>query len=164
MDFCVDEKIMNYIVPPPEKLPAMEQIRGDRFTISQLRSLVTELEEIALMHNPNGGSNIPNKVIVDFFVRKLENARSLGDESGLPDEWRNFSEYDFRPWGSNLDKYMHGYVNWKVLATFICLLQSPIPTDKEAESYLNEVQIMMRHKDNFTDQDTFVNVSQHYSI
>jgi hypothetical protein len=24
MDFCVDEKIMNYIEPPPEKLPAME--------------------------------------------------------------------------------------------------------------------------------------------
>ena len=24
MDFCVDEKIMNYIVPPPDKLSAME--------------------------------------------------------------------------------------------------------------------------------------------
>jgi hypothetical protein len=34
MDFCVDEKIMNYIVPPPEKLPAMEEIRNDRFTIA----------------------------------------------------------------------------------------------------------------------------------
>jgi hypothetical protein len=24
MDFCVDEKIMNFIIPPPERLPAME--------------------------------------------------------------------------------------------------------------------------------------------
>jgi hypothetical protein len=24
MDFCVDEKIMNFIEPPPDKLPAME--------------------------------------------------------------------------------------------------------------------------------------------
>jgi len=27
MDFCVDEKIMNYIEPPPEKLPALEEVR-----------------------------------------------------------------------------------------------------------------------------------------
>lgn len=39
MDFCVDEKIMNFIVPPPEKLPAMEQVRFDRFNIKQLTCL-----------------------------------------------------------------------------------------------------------------------------
>jgi hypothetical protein len=33
MDFCVDEKIMNYIEPPPEKLPAMEELRPERFNI-----------------------------------------------------------------------------------------------------------------------------------
>ena len=33
MDFCVDEKIMNYIDPPPEKLPALEQLRPERFSI-----------------------------------------------------------------------------------------------------------------------------------
>jgi hypothetical protein len=43
MDFCVDEKIMNYIDPPPEKLPAMEEVRYDRFNIEQLRTLVKEL-------------------------------------------------------------------------------------------------------------------------
>ncbi len=25
MDFCVDEKILNYIIPPPEKLPMLEE-------------------------------------------------------------------------------------------------------------------------------------------
>lgn len=34
MDFCVDQKIMNYIEPPPEKLPALEEVRHDRFNIS----------------------------------------------------------------------------------------------------------------------------------
>lgn len=34
MDFFVDEKIMNFIEPPPEKLPALEQIRRDRFNIN----------------------------------------------------------------------------------------------------------------------------------
>jgi hypothetical protein len=33
MDFCIDEKIMNYIEPPPEKLQAMEEVRSDRFNI-----------------------------------------------------------------------------------------------------------------------------------
>lgn len=34
MDFCVDQKIMNYIEPPPEKLPALEEKRSDRFSIA----------------------------------------------------------------------------------------------------------------------------------
>ena len=44
MDFCVDQKIMNYIEPPPEKLPALEEVRHDRFNINQLSTLVGELE------------------------------------------------------------------------------------------------------------------------
>ena len=36
MDFCVDEKIMNYIEPPPEKLPAMAS-PGLSLTIRLLR-------------------------------------------------------------------------------------------------------------------------------
>lgn len=34
MDFCVDDKILNFIIPPPNKLPAMEDVREDRFNIS----------------------------------------------------------------------------------------------------------------------------------
>lgn len=34
MDFCVDQKIMNYIEPPPDKLPALEEVRHDRFNIN----------------------------------------------------------------------------------------------------------------------------------
>lgn len=34
MDFFVDEKIMNYIEPPPEKLPALEEVKQDRFNIA----------------------------------------------------------------------------------------------------------------------------------
>jgi hypothetical protein len=33
--------------------------------------------------------------VVDLFVRKLENSKTLGDEGSLPEEWRNFTEYDF---------------------------------------------------------------------
>jgi len=44
MDFLIDEKIMNYIEPVPEKLPEMEEVRRNRFSISQLTILVEELE------------------------------------------------------------------------------------------------------------------------
>lgn len=47
MDFCVDEKIMNYIEPPREKLPALEQLRPDRFSIPQLTNLVDELSRLS---------------------------------------------------------------------------------------------------------------------
>jgi hypothetical protein len=43
MDFCVDEKIMNFIEPPPDKLAAMEQVCPNRFNVRQLRTLVGEL-------------------------------------------------------------------------------------------------------------------------
>ncbi len=46
MDFCVDEKIMNFIIPPPEKLPQLEEVRRDRFTIKQLTTVVEELEHL----------------------------------------------------------------------------------------------------------------------
>ena len=36
MDFCIDEKIMNFIVPPREKLRQMEELRPTRFSILDL--------------------------------------------------------------------------------------------------------------------------------
>jgi hypothetical protein len=84
MDFCVDEKIMNFIVPPPEHLPAMEEVRSDRFNINQLTTLLDELETLAKQH----GNAIPNRVIFDLFVRKLENSKTIGDEASLPEEWK----------------------------------------------------------------------------
>jgi len=94
MDFCVDEKIMNFIEPPPEKLSAMEQVRRDRFSIKQLKTLVTELEELAKQFG-DGTGGIPNKVVSDLLIRKLENSKSLSDEGSLPEEWWSLSEYDF---------------------------------------------------------------------
>ncbi len=134
MDFCIDEKIMNFIEPPPEKLPAMEEVRTDRFSISQLQTLVQELQDLAKQYG-NGRNCIPDKIIVDLFVRKLENSKTLGDEGSLPEDWRFMSEYHFQNMIRNLDKYNTGVVNWKNLATFIILLKSIIPADKNIESY-----------------------------
>jgi hypothetical protein len=107
MDFCVDEKIMNFIEPPPEKLPAMEQVRHDRFSIRQLRTIVNELEELAKQHG-DGSGGIPNKVITDLLVRKLENSKTINDDGSLPEEWWVSREYDFQNVVRNLDSKGQG--------------------------------------------------------
>ena len=121
MDFCVDEKIMNFIEPPPEKLPAMEQVRSDRFSIRQLRSLVNELEELGKQFG-DGAGGIPIKAVADLFLRKLENSKTLQDDGSLPEEWWSLSEYDFQNIVRNLDNKGHGTLNWRQFATFIILL------------------------------------------
>lgn len=68
-------------------------------------------------------------------MRKLENSRNLGDEGSLPEEWRKFTEYDFWTMIRNLDKYNNGVVNWKQLGSYVLLLKSPLPTDKQIEDY-----------------------------
>jgi len=44
MDFFVDKGILNYIEPPPEKLPVMEEADDNKFNIPQLKSIVQELQ------------------------------------------------------------------------------------------------------------------------
>ena len=134
MDFCVDEKIMNFIEPPPDKLAAMEQVRPDRFNVRQLRTLVDELQEFS-KHNYDGNGGVPNKVVIDLFLRKLEISKALWDDGCLPQEWWSLGEYDFQNMVRNLDRAGSGSVNWKQLATFIILLKSPLPSEEELETY-----------------------------
>jgi hypothetical protein len=53
MDFTVNEKIMNFITPPPPKLEAMEDRRDYRFTVPQLYALHEEFQRI---ENFNSGT------------------------------------------------------------------------------------------------------------
>ena len=103
MDFFVDEKIMNFIEPPPEKLPMMEEVRIDRFNIRQLKTLVNELEELSKQYGDAHGG-IPNKLVTDLFLRKLENSKTLWDDGSLPEEWWSLKEYDFQNIVRNLDR------------------------------------------------------------
>lgn len=47
MDFSIDRKVKNYIDPPPEKLPELEKVSPDRFTIPQLKNMVSDLKTLA---------------------------------------------------------------------------------------------------------------------
>ena len=59
----------------------------------------------------------------------------------------------------NLDKYTTGAVNWKLLATYLTLLKTNIPTEKEAEAYQND--LTKKGKDGYIEEDQFINVRLH---
>jgi hypothetical protein len=125
MDFCVDTKIKYYIDPPPEKLPQMEEVRQDRFSINQLNSLLVDFQELCAH---NGGSNqIQSEKVVDLLVRKLELSRQVSDEHSFPVLWRqNFSKEIFLTITRNLDKKNTGTIDWRHLLTCVTLLNSKI--------------------------------------
>ena len=52
-------------------------------------------------------------MVVDLFVRKLENSKNLGDEGSLPEDWRQYTEYDIQSMVRSLDKYNHGQIDWR---------------------------------------------------
>ena len=47
MDFVIENKIFNFIEPPPEKLSQMENANNEKFNIPQLQYLVKELSMLA---------------------------------------------------------------------------------------------------------------------
>ncbi len=79
--------------------------------------------------------SIPNKNLVDYLVRKNEVSKTIGGENGFPEDWKQLNEYDFWVMVRNLDKLGHGFINWRLLATYLCLLKSPIPLEKESDAF-----------------------------
>ena len=65
MDFFIDEKILNFLDKPPQKPPAVEQVRPERFTIPQLRTINEELRMSKARPN-----EIENQDLVDLLQRK----------------------------------------------------------------------------------------------
>jgi len=57
----------------------------------------------------------------------------------------------------NLDKYNTGMTNWKQLAMMLCLLKSPMPTEKEGETYYHDL-IHHGGTDGFSALEHFIQV------
>jgi len=79
-------------------------------------------------------NNIPNRQVVDLFVRKSKNSASLVDIGGLPKSWNGLKQADFERMVRNLDINNSGAINYKFLATCCILLHSTIPTDLQIEN------------------------------
>lgn len=123
MDFIIESKIFNYIDPPPEKLPPMENNNEGKFNIPQLRSLVKELSALA-----DDSGRIQNRNVVQLLKRKSNNSATLCDFGGLPKAWSAFGQKGFEKMVRNLDSWGSGSVDFKLLATCCILLLSDLPS------------------------------------
>ena len=145
MDFFVDNKIHNFIIPPPEKLPAMEQPDASKFSIPQLKSMVQELKMLA-----NEAGMITNREIINLLMRKVKNSNSMVDIGGLPKSWSAFTQAHFETMVRNLDAKNEGSINFKTLANCFILLQSKVPTNTDLEVIKSNL------KDNNVSEKLFV--------
>lgn len=107
MDFSIDRKVKNYIDPPPEKLPELEEPRDNRFSIPQLKNMISDLKGVT---NENG--RIQNNQLVDLFMRKIELSKQLGDCTGVPKIWHELKKQDFIRMTRALDKYNKGSIEF----------------------------------------------------
>lgn len=111
MDFTINEKILNFIDPPPEKHLPLEEAWKDRFSVTQLDVIVKEFQMIQSSSEVDG--QLRNGVIVDLLTRKLMNSRNFGGSSALPTEWNSLNEQALITLVRNLDSNNTGYINWK---------------------------------------------------
>jgi hypothetical protein len=93
-----------------------------------------------------------------LFLRKLEVSKTLWDDGSLPEEWWTLGEYDFQNMVRNLDRTGHGVVNWRDLATYIILLKSNLPTERDLESLRRSFTSLTSGSD-LVDQKHFADVS-----
>jgi len=135
MDFLVDHKIHNFIIPPPDVLAAMEEDIPTRFNIPQLNSLI---QELAMLSGDN--DLIANREAVNMLVRKVKNSSSFCDVGGLPKSWSQLTQTDFERMIRNLDPSNSGSINYKQFGTICILLQSGLPTSEDMEVMKKNLQ------------------------
>ncbi len=91
-------------------------------------------------------------------MRKLEVSKALWDDGSLPEEWWSLGEYDFQNMVRNLDRSGRGVVNWRDLATYIILLKSNLPNERDLESFKKSFVSQTGGSD-LVDQASFAHVS-----
>jgi hypothetical protein len=127
VDVVINHKYLNFLTPPPILLPAKEIGAPHRFTITQLYLALEELRTLA-----NENDTIDNKILLQYFVRRTSGALSKDD---FPQEWQGKDIKAFQRLIRNLDPRNVGFVNLKLLSTYLCLLSTQLPQESDISSY-----------------------------
>ena len=77
--------------------------------------------------------------------------KSLG---GVCQEWKDYKEHEFQTMIRNLDRYSSGWVNWRIFASYIILLDSTIINDASGDKYARELKI--RDSEGFLSKSDFI--------
>ena len=136
MDFTVDQGVLNYINPPPPKLPEYEEITEDRFTIPQLQLLHQEFKMLETLNN--GDANIKVTFMESMLNSRQNVSKSFrGIRSGLPKLWHDMEMYEIQKILRNLDPNSTGYINWKKFMSYLVLLTSTVMGEVDAQTLKN---------------------------
>lgn len=117
LEVKIDKDWLVYMDPPPEFGPPKEIKYPDRFSITQLESLVDELSKL-------GGDYIPKAVIASILQRRKCLSLILDDRGSLPEMWQQLTEAQLVELVNYFDAEGNGLVEWKALANSVCLLYS----------------------------------------
>jgi len=132
MDFTIDQGVLNYINPPAPLHPALEEHRVDRFSIPQLKGMLEEYKRVSKISST--GDLIPiNFGAQQLFAQIHLSAGFISARSGLPEAWNTLNMYQVQSVMRNLDTANTGFFNYKQFFTYIILLLSTPPTEKDLE-------------------------------
>lgn len=135
MDLTVDEKTLNFIVPPPPKLEALEELHDDRFSIAQLKTFLIEMECLT----QSIGDNIQVVELASILFTKCNNSKHFGGaETTFPPAWNKLNLPSIIGILRNLDTANTGFVNWRLFFTYLILLKSHIVHDFKYNYIPNE--------------------------
>ena len=123
LEVKIDKDSLVYMDPPPELGPPKEIKYPDRFSITQLESLVDELSKL-------GAETIQKAVITSIFQRRKSLSLILDDRGGLPEMWHRLSEAQLLELVNTFDVGGRGLVEWRAIANSVCLLSS-LPVEGE---------------------------------
>lgn len=134
MDFFLDQKILNFLDPPPAILPAREEIRSERFTIEQLETLINEL----IISSEE--DKLDNNAFITMLISRTENSKKFNDKNGAPTNWKAYKRSNFEKIIKNLDPGMTGFISLKEVALYLCILPSPLPQESELNTYRAQLE------------------------
>ena len=127
MDFTVNQGVLNYVTPPPPKHEALEERKDFRMSVPQIDTFVKEFE---LYHSLFGDDNkLSVQFLYRFFKCRKSSSKSFeGMNSSLPLILDNMEMQSYMSLIRNLDPKNTGFIDWRLLMTYIILLQSKAPT------------------------------------
>jgi len=130
-------------------LPPRELKQPNRFTVSQLRGLIGQVSAFT-----QPADIIENQTLLQFLNQRTMNTLSKDE---LPDDWRAKNFVEYHKMINNLDPQHKGYIPFKVLASYICLLATPLPSEEDILEYQTELY-NNADENGFITREAFINV------
>jgi len=146
VDVIKSYKYLNFETPPVIPLPAKELLQPNRFTITQLKAIITQLSSLT-----STSGILDNQMLLQFLHQRTVNSLSRDE---LPHDWRNTDFIGYQRLIKNLDKTSKGYIYLNALGTHLCLLSTPLPKDEDILEY--QTDLMNHSRNGWIDRENFL--------